>query len=42
MSLTKETLTGIEFMAGDINGDGEITVTDLAQIKLIYLGLPIE
>jgi hypothetical protein len=29
-------------MAADINKDGRITITDVALLKLIFLGLPIK
>ncbi len=34
-----ELLTGINFKAADVDGDGELTINDVAQIKLVLIGL---
>ena len=32
-------LTGIELKVADLDGDNQITINDLAQMKLILIGL---
>lgn len=33
------TLSEASLKAADINGDGKITITDLAQLKLVFVGV---